>query len=643
MAITKTIEIDVNTSSAEKDVNDLTKSIVKLENSIDDLGKSGKKSLDNIDKNVEETEKSTKSLSERFKTAGLALKAIGIGLVISLMSTLKEMFMSNQKVADSFSAILGTVANVFSQVTNVVVSVIEKIAGASNGFEGLKNVIGGLLKLGITPLKAAFYGIKLTIDEVRLAWEESIFGDGDPKTIKKLTERINETKTSLKEVATDAIAAGKQVGENIGKAINEVGAVVEGTIDGVSKISIAGAYEQAKANVQLQNTAQLAEAQQSRLVEQYDRQAEKLRQVRDNDLNSISDRIKANDELGKVLDNQEKAMLSQADLQIAAAKNTLALNNNIENRIALTNALANREGVLAQIEGFRSEQDSNKNALLKENIDLTKSKAEAENTLSLEQKKFNAELEKDELKKLDVQRQILEEEKRIESERLQFNIDSYAEGTQAKLDAQIEFDAKKQELDNALIENQRATAAEELAIEQAKAEQKRAIQQQGLDTALQGVGLIKGLFEKSKGVQKAAIIAESAIGIGKMIIANNLANVGALATPQAIASGGISAAATIAFNNISTGIGVAANLAATAKALQAVGGGGAAAGGGGASTGGGAPAAPAPQFNVVGNSGVNQIAQTLGSQQPIKTYVTASDVSTQQSLDRNIIQNASLG
>jgi hypothetical protein len=121
------------------------------------------------------------------------------------------------------------------------------------------------------------------------------------------------------------------------------------------------------------------------------------------------------------------------------------------------------------------------------------------------------------------------------------------------------------------------------------------------------------LFEKSKGVQKAAIIAESAIGIGKMIIANNLANVGALATPQAIASGGISAAATIAFNNISTGIGVAANLAATAKALQAVGGGGAAAGGGGASTGGGAPAAPAPQFNVVGNSGVNQIAQTLGS------------------------------
>ena len=52
----------------------------------------------------------------------------------------------------------------------------------------------------------------------------------------------------------------------------------------------------------------------------------------------------------------------------------------------------------------------------------------------------------------------------------------------------------------------------------------------------------------------------------------------------------------------------------------------------------------APQFNVVGNSGANQLAQTLGREQPpIKAYVTASDVSTGQSLNRNIITNASLG
>jgi len=53
----------------------------------------------------------------------------------------------------------------------------------------------------------------------------------------------------------------------------------------------------------------------------------------------------------------------------------------------------------------------------------------------------------------------------------------------------------------------------------------------------------------------------------------------------------------------------------------------------------------APQFNVVGQGGANQLAQTIGSkeQQPIKTYVTAGDVTTGQSLNRNIINNASMG
>jgi hypothetical protein len=51
----------------------------------------------------------------------------------------------------------------------------------------------------------------------------------------------------------------------------------------------------------------------------------------------------------------------------------------------------------------------------------------------------------------------------------------------------------------------------------------------------------------------------------------------------------------------------------------------------------------APSFNVVGTSGQNQIAQTLGSQAPVKAYVVANDVSSQQSLDRNIVKTATLG
>ena len=68
------------------------------------------------------------------------------------------------------------------------------------------------------------------------------------------------------------------------------------------------------------------------------------------------------------------------------------------------------------------------------------------------------------------------------------------------------------------------------------------------------------------------------------------------------------------------------------------------AGGGGGST----PNMSAPtqaSFNVVGASGANQIAQSIGmqNQQPVKAYVVGGDVTTQQSLNRNIVNNASIG
>jgi hypothetical protein len=184
----------------------------------------------------------------------------------------------------------------------------------------------------------------------------------------------------------------------------------------------------------------------------------------------------------------------------------------------------------------------------------------------------------------------------------------------------------------------KAAADAQIANAKAVAEQKAAIQMQGLDVALQGVQLIKGVFEQQKGIQKAAVIAESAIGIAKMIIANKLANVAALATPQAIATSGAAAVPVIALNNISTGIGIAANIAATGKALKTLGGGTAptapSTGGGG-----GGGGVTAPNFNIVGNSGINQLAELGG--QPIQAYVVSGEVTSAQALDRNRIQNAS--
>lgn len=71
-------------------------------------------------------------------------------------------------------------------------------------------------------------------------------------------------------------------------------------------------------------------------------------------------------------------------------------------------------------------------------------------------------------------------------------------------------------------------------------------------------------------------------------------------------------------------------------------------GGGSPSISGGGGSAPSvsqpPAFNVVGASDTNQLADAIGgqSQEPVKAYVVSNDVTTAQSMDRNIVDGASI-
>ena len=56
--------------------------------------------------------------------------------------------------------------------------------------------------------------------------------------------------------------------------------------------------------------------------------------------------------------------------------------------------------------------------------------------------------------------------------------------------------------------------------------------------------------------------------------------------------------------------------------------------------GGGSSEMAAPQFNIVGDSGINQLAAL--QQQPTKAFVVSGEVTTAQSLDRNKINNATI-
>jgi len=66
--------------------------------------------------------------------------------------------------------------------------------------------------------------------------------------------------------------------------------------------------------------------------------------------------------------------------------------------------------------------------------------------------------------------------------------------------------------------------------------------------------------------------------------------------------------------------------------------------GGSSGGGGGMPPVQPPDFNIIGSTGTNQLADAIGgtTQQPIKAYVVSSEVTSAQELDRNIVESASI-
>ena len=154
------------------------------------------------------------------------------------------------------------------------------------------------------------------------------------------------------------------------------------------------------------------------------------------------------------------------------------------------------------------------------------------------------------------------------------------------------------------------------------------------------IGALGSLFEEGTAASKAAAIAQIAIGTGVGFI-NGLD----IAQKSAKGTGPAAAFAFPLFYAAQ----IAAVLAAANQAkkiLTTVKGGGGSPISATAPSVGGTPSAPsAPQFNIVGQSGTNQLAQGIGGQfdQPIRAYVVGGDVTTSQQLQRRRVRTATFG
>jgi hypothetical protein len=640
MAETRKIKIDVesNADEAAKDFKKVADNIDDSTDSVKRLNKEVKKTDDAADG----ASKGFKKISSAAKGLGMALKGAGIGLIIGALAGLKSAFESSGETASGFQKIMETLSILFNQTIGALVNAAKAAYESTGGFNALGKVMGGLLNIALTPLKLAFYGIKLGVQELQLAWEKSFLGDKDPKTIKELRKNIKATQKDIDQVGKDFIKSGKDITDNFIEAATEVIDFGGKAIQNLSKISVTAAYEQASALVDARNNAAVAAAQQGRLVEIYDRQAEMIRQIRDEERNSIPERIAANNKLKEVLDEQEKAMLRQADLQIQAAQMEYNKSKTVENQVALTEALANREGVLAQVQGLRSEQLANDLALQREADELVKARTESEITLAIEREKAGAEFISTEEQKLEKLIEIANKERELQLNRLQEQIDIHKEGTQARLDAEIAYNEQKQALDIQLEQYENQLSAKRIETQKetnAKIkeddEKLRAAQ---INMAQTGLSIIADLAQefgqKNEESARRAFKVQKAANLASAIISTYTA------VNAALTAGGNPAKLATGAQFIEAGVALATGLASVAKIAKTkfettapdstdVGGGG---GGGGS--------VMSPNFNVVGSSGMNQLAQI--QQQPIQAYVVSGEVTSAQALDRNRIKNATL-
>jgi len=633
MATKLEVEFELKYKEAVKNLNEFQKEFSKLETEVVKANEKTADALKKVEKNAEDGSKGIKKVSA---SIGSIAKVTGVVFILQkAFEFIKEAVKENQVVMDSLNVAFDTAQIIFNQVADAIFS-------NSENFDALGRIMSNLLTIALTPIKAAFQAIKGVILGAQLAWEQSFFGDGDETKIAELKSGLAEVGQEFINIGTDVADAAGNIVNDFGEAVGEISNIAAITAEAVSSENIKAASEVAKTNIQLKKSAEIAAAESRGLIEQYDRQAEQQRQIRDEERNSIEDRIKANNELKKVLELQEKQMLANADTVLKAAEAQFELTGKDEDYIALLDARNEKLGVLAQIEGFRSEQKSNDLALDKEQIELINSKIESESKLSIEQKRFNAEQIQDELLRLEALKEIDLLEAEQESVRLQAIVDNAAAGTQAKIDAQIALDEfSEQSRQTNLTRDTEILKAEEALDKQKIADKKAVVDaisqfadaESGIGQALLIIKQGLALKETIMDLKRITFKGVEAIGSAAVSTSQNVAESSKIGFPQNLI--------TIA-SAIAQGVGIIRSVKKAVSKTKAK------AGAASASV----PSIPTPTapslppaFNIVGSSETNQLADAIGgqSQQPIQAFVVASEVTSAQALERNTIEGATIG
>lgn len=616
MAITKTIEIEVNSSQANQSIDSLTNSLNKNEEVVKSLKQQYKEAALEVQrlgdqygvtsKEATEAAKRAADLKDRIEDSNDAIAAFkGEG---AFNATAKAV----GAVASGFSAVQGALALAGAQSEEFEKTMV-RLQGAmalAQGLQGLEDLGRSFQQLKVVAVNA-FNGIKAAIGStgiglllIALGAVVTYWDD-----IKSAVSGVSEEQKKLNADSESNLEVQKGKLESLSLQENS--------------LKLQGKSERDILKMKVLQTDEIIKAAELKLVDAI------------NTSKSQTEAAKRNQEILagilKFLSLPLTMILKTVDAVGTALGKDFGLEDKVfkglssfvfdpaETEAAGAKVVAEQEKALAVL---RSQKAGFQLAI--QNIDKTASdKAAADAKAKSDKAKADAEKAMDaQLNDLNKQSEILAKGREIAKANNE-NLLSDLKDFGAKKTAEIVKSTDEQ------IAAEAAAAAKKEEIAKLEAENKLKM----LDAVSGGLRLAADELGESTAAGKIAAVAAASIStytaIAGQLAAFSKVPIPGYAIAQAILTG-------------ATGLLQVKKILAVKTPKGKGSAGGAPSIGGAGGSGGTAPAA-APSFNIIGNSGVNQIAQTLGQQQPVQAYVVANQVTTQQALDRSIVQNASLG
>ena len=622
------VELDVKSNKGVKEVEKLNKEISNTSKE----SANASKSLDGFTGGAVSKFKGLKgsigSVVKGFKSLKFAILASGIGALLLAVVAVGKAFTSSEEGQNKFAKILGIIGSVTGNLVDLLSDLGENIISV---FENPKQALINFKNLIVENITNRFNAIIDTLGFLGSAFKKVFSGDfsGALEDAKKAGSSYIDSLTGVED------------------SINKVTKATKGFVTELKEeAKIAGqiADQRAKAD-KLDRKLIIERAEANR------KRAELLDKAAQKELFTAKERIDFLTEAGKIEDDITAKEIEAAKLRYDSkvAENALSKSTKEDlleeanlkaNLINLETAkLTKQKLVSSQIVGAKREEASEIKAIEDKAIADRKAIQELEANTEEEKRVLALQKEKEKFDNAILlateQGLSTEELERSQKESLQLMRDGFA---------QTDIDRAKK-----ISEETKLLGLKKVADAKAVADAEAAIRQGNLNNVGAGFALLGQLAGKNKALQSAALIGESAVGIAKTVINTQAANSAAVLKYALIPGGFALAAAEKSINNIGAGISIATNIAATAKGLSQLKGGGSAPSGGslgGRGGGSSAPSAPSlpPSFNVVGASDTNQLASAIGgqSQEPVKAYVVSGDVTSAQSMDRNIVEGASI-